>query len=126
MIDIRKHVKRATYYSANWDHYQTDKIGFWSELDYIGMTSYYKLAKKANPDITEVNSNWKRIKKEILEFQRDVGKPILFTEVGWCAPPTARIRSQTSRSTTPDFASHERYHASASLPSFPTAKTDAG
>lgn len=72
-------------YSANWDHYQTTKIGFWDDLDVVGMTSYYKLAKGKNPKIEEVNRNWAKIKKEILAFQREVERPIVFTEVGWCS-----------------------------------------
>lgn len=72
-------------YSANWDHYQTTKIGFWDDLDVVGMTSYYKLANGPNPKIEELDRNWAKIKREILAFQREVDRPIMFTEVGWCS-----------------------------------------
>jgi len=75
----------ALGYSANWDHYQTKKIGFWDALDIVGMTSYYELAEGPNPKIEEIDANWRRIKKEILTFQREVDLPIMFTEIGWCS-----------------------------------------
>jgi len=72
-------------YSANWDHYGPKKIGFWDDLDIVGMTSYYELARKPNPKIEEIDANWRRIKPEILAFQAKVNRPIMFTEVGWCS-----------------------------------------
>lgn len=83
--EIRQHYRGKLGYSANWDHYQTHKIGFWADLDYVGMTTYYQLADGPNPAIEEIDQNWSRYKKEILAFQREVRKPIIFTEVGWCS-----------------------------------------
>ncbi len=83
--EARQHYRGRLGYSANWDHYQTTKIGFWPELDCVGMTSYYELAEAANPSIDEIDRNWVRIREEIRAFHREVGKPIFFTEVGWCS-----------------------------------------
>ena len=83
--EVRQNYRGALAYSANWDHYQTTKIGFWRELDFVGMTSYYELAEAANPEREEVDANWSKIKKEILAFCEEVRKPIIFTEVGWCS-----------------------------------------
>lgn len=85
IASVRKVYSGSLGYSANWDHYQTTKIAFWDDLDVVGMTSYYKLAKEADPTIAEVNRNWARIKEDILAFQREVHRPIVFTEVGWCS-----------------------------------------
>ncbi len=76
-------------YSANWDHYQPVK--FWDRLDLIGMTSYYKLSDKAAPTVAQLVEAWAPIKDNILEWQKGVGKPILFTEVGWCSQEGASI-----------------------------------
>lgn len=76
-------------YSANWDHYKM--VRFWSELDLIGMTSYYKLADEPNPTVDELVEEWKPIKRGILRWQEKIGKPILFTEVGWCSQEGASI-----------------------------------
>ncbi|MEK6644451.1 MAG: hypothetical protein AABZ08_11140 [Planctomycetota bacterium] len=83
--EVRQNYRGKLGYSSNWDHYQTSKIGFWGELDYIGMTTYYELAGGPNPKVEEIDSNWGKIKREILAFQREVKKPIIFTEVGWCS-----------------------------------------
>jgi len=85
IAEVRQHYRGQLGYSANWDHYQTEKIKFWDALDYVGMTSYYELADGPNPSAEEVDANWVRIKKGILAFQREVNKPIIFTEVGWCS-----------------------------------------
>jgi hypothetical protein len=70
-------------YSANWDHYTG--IPFWKQLDYIGMNSYYKLGDDRNVKVEEIVSRWKDIQKDLLAFQRKIGKPILFLEIGWCS-----------------------------------------
>ena len=83
--EVRQHYRGKLGYSANWDHYQTDKIRFWPQLDFVGMTTYYKLAEGPRPSIAELDAHWAKIKPRILEFQREVNKPIIFTEVGWCS-----------------------------------------
>jgi hypothetical protein len=70
-------------YSANWDHYQP--IKFWHLLDFIGMTSYCTLADKQNPSVAEIVARWQPFKQEIMDWRREVGKPLLLTEVGWCS-----------------------------------------
>ncbi len=70
-------------YSANWDHYRP--IEFWDKLDFIGMTTYNTLADDPNPTLDELVKKWEPIKRDILAWQRNVGKPIIMTEVGWCS-----------------------------------------
>lgn len=70
-------------YSANWDHFRP--VQFWDKLDFIGMTSYFTLADKKNPTVAEIMDRWSPIRKDILDWHRQVGKPILLTEVGWCS-----------------------------------------
>lgn len=83
--EVRRNYRGKLGYSANWDHYQTEKIKFWGALDYVGMTSYYELAGGPNPQQSEVDGRWAEIKKDIMTFQQEVQKPIIFTEVGWCS-----------------------------------------
>ncbi len=86
---VRARFKGKLSYSANWDHYQPVK--FWDELDLIGMTTYYKLADEPGPTVQSLVEAWKPIKEKILEWQQTIGKPILFTEVGWCSQEGASI-----------------------------------
>ncbi len=74
-------------YSANWDHYHVPK--FWAQLDLVGMTSYFTLAKQANPTPAQLDEAWREIKQEVLVWQKTVNRPILFTEVGWPNQQTA-------------------------------------
>lgn len=70
-------------YSANWDHYRP--VRFWDRLDLIGMTSYYTLADRKNPSIDEIVEKWTPIRDDILAWRQKIGKPVIFTEVGWCS-----------------------------------------
>ena len=79
----REHFPGKLGYSANWDHYQP--IQFWDKLDFVGMTSYYKLADRKGAGVDEMIAKWQPIKKRILRWQRKIGKPIVMTEVGWCS-----------------------------------------
>jgi hypothetical protein len=80
---VRETFKGNLTYSANWDHY--DKLPFWDQLDLIGMNSYYKLGDDDKVSTAEIERRWHDIQKNILNFQRTVGKPILFLEAGWCS-----------------------------------------
>jgi hypothetical protein len=81
--NIRKSYRGKLTYSANWDHY--DKISFWKELDFVGISSYFPLDDAKTPDINTLQKKWKPICKELHKFSRKVNKPILFTEYGYLA-----------------------------------------
>jgi hypothetical protein len=84
LIDrVRQMYKGKLCYSANWDHYES--IKFWDRLDLVGMTSYHTLASKKAPTVEELMDAWAPIKDRILKWQQRIGRPIVFTEVGWCS-----------------------------------------
>jgi len=87
--DVRKVFPGKLTYSSNWDHYKV--VEFWDELDMVGMTSYYKLSSKPNPSLESLIEAWKPIQRGLLRWQAQVGKPLLFTEVGWCSQEGASI-----------------------------------
>lgn len=70
-------------YSANWDHYKPVKV--WDKLDFVGMTTYYTLADRENPTIDEIVERWRPVREKIVEWAREINKPLIFTEVGWCS-----------------------------------------
>ncbi|MCD6377565.1 MAG: hypothetical protein J7L99_01800 [Planctomycetes bacterium] len=78
---VRNVYKGKLSYSASWDHYE--QIEWWKDLDIIGMTVYYDLVGNKKPTLDVLLEAWKPIKKHILEWRRKIGKPIMFTEVGW-------------------------------------------
>ena len=79
--DIRKIFKGRLTYSANWDHYQKPK--FWDKLDYIGISSYFEVAKANNEPEHVVSARWDTHKREIIEYAEKKGKPFIMTEVGY-------------------------------------------
>jgi hypothetical protein len=83
IAETRKIYHGKLTYSANWDHYKV--VEFWDDLDMVGMTSYYKLSNDPNPTMATLVEAWKPIKRGLLRWQEETGKPLLFTEVGWCS-----------------------------------------
>lgn len=78
---VRKTYKGYLIYSANWDHYLP--VSWWDAVDIVGMTTYYDLTAGKPPTVDLLTKSWKPIREEVLAWQKTVGRPILFTEVGW-------------------------------------------
>jgi hypothetical protein len=80
---VRRTYKGQLTYSANWDHY--NRVPFWDDLDLMGMNSYYKLGDNEKVPVEEVVQRWTDIQKDLLAFQRKIGKPLILLEAGWCS-----------------------------------------
>ena len=78
---VREQFPGLLSYSANWDHYKN--IAWWDKLDVVGMTTYYTLSTSEKPTYEELKSSWTKIHKDLVEWQAKIGKPLLFTEVGF-------------------------------------------
>ena len=85
--DVRARFKGKLTYSANWDHYQN--IPFWDQLDVVSMNSYWKLGEDSSVTVPQIEQNWQKIVNELHAFSSKSGKPILFSEVGWCSMSNA-------------------------------------
>ncbi len=79
--DIRKQYNGQLTYAANWDEFED--IGFWNELDFIGVDAYFPLSDDPTPGVETLVENWKPWKIHIEKIQRQFNKPILFTEYGY-------------------------------------------
>jgi hypothetical protein len=73
-------------YSANWGPSgfvdEKDNIGFWSQLDYIGISAYFNLSTGSN-DVGSLKSSWDAWQGQIASLSNQFGKPALFTEIGY-------------------------------------------
>jgi hypothetical protein len=83
-------------YSANWGGSyfsdEVDHIGFWSDLDFIGISAYYGLSAYKDPTVSYLMSNWNTVNIErITPVQQRLNKPILFTEIGYRSVDGATI-----------------------------------
>jgi len=69
-------------YASNWGA-EFEKVGFWDELDFIGLNCYYPLSKNDNPDKVELKANFDSVKVKIKKVYTKFKKPIVFTEIGF-------------------------------------------
>jgi endonuclease YncB( thermonuclease family) len=83
IANVRARYDGRLTYSANWDH--LDVLGFWNDLDVVGMTGYHSLTKKNDPTVEELVAAWAPIKEKLLAVQARENKPILFTEIGYAS-----------------------------------------
>ncbi len=78
-------------YAANWDD-GFEQSAFWRELDYIGVQAYFPLAKTQNPDLEEIKEGWNKHIEKLENIAQALGKPVLFTEVGYKSEASAAIK----------------------------------
>ncbi len=69
-------------YAANWGA-EFEKVGFWDELDFIGLNCYYPLSKNDAPTKAELKANFDSVKTKISKVYSKFKKPIVFTEIGF-------------------------------------------
>lgn len=87
---------RAVYdgpitYAANWDVYQD--VPFWDALDAVGIQAYFPLTEAGGPtDDAALQAGWARVMAEVSTYSAEVGKPVVFTEVGYARAPQAATR----------------------------------
>lgn len=79
--EIRQIYKGKLTYAANWDEYK--RLPFWHQLDFIGIDAYFPLSEKKSPTVFDFEEGWKTHKAEIIQVQKKVNKPVLFTEFGY-------------------------------------------
>ena len=88
IAQVRQRFGGTLTYSANWggsyDSEEFSKIGFWDALDFIGISGYFELANYDNPSVSQLMDSWDFWNTtKIQPFQRSIGKPVLFTELGY-------------------------------------------
>ncbi|WP_400191624.1 glycoside hydrolase family 113 [Hymenobacter sp. B81] len=85
---VRQVYRGRLTYAANW-HEEYSRIGFWDALDFIGVQAYFPLSSLPRPDTAALRRAWQPHLRELARVQRRFGRPVLFTEVGYRATPTA-------------------------------------
>ena len=74
-------------YAANWTHYR--EVAFWDELDVIGIQAYFPLTDEPDPDASALEASWRPVMTELRSFSEDLGRDIVFTELGYNRSHTA-------------------------------------
>ncbi|HET8673563.1 MAG TPA: hypothetical protein VFL87_08005 [Thermoleophilaceae bacterium] len=80
---VRQRFGGRLTYAANWDEYQ--QVGFWPSLDYIGVDAYFRLADVSDQSVAALASAWtsRGYVAALRRASSIVGKPVLFTEIGY-------------------------------------------
>ncbi len=79
---IREVYSGGLTYAANW-YDEFDNIEFWDELDYAGIDSYFPLVCSTRPTLEELKEVWQDWLQMIESWQREIDKPVIFTEIGY-------------------------------------------
>jgi hypothetical protein len=68
--------------SQRMQHFTT--ITWWDAVDYAGIDAYFALATQTpTPTLGDLNASWTNWVAILDNWQRTVGKPVIFTEVGY-------------------------------------------
>jgi hypothetical protein len=78
---VRRVYRGPLTYSGNWDHYQ--KVALYDLVDLAGVCGYFSLAGGKGATQEELVAAWQEHRKVLLQFAARVGRPLLFTEVGY-------------------------------------------
>ena len=70
-------------YSVNWDHAHEPR--FFGLLDIVGVTGYFSLTAERNPSRAQIEAAWRARGKELEALVGSLGKPVIFTEVGYAS-----------------------------------------
>ncbi|MEA3560918.1 MAG: hypothetical protein U9R31_04015 [Candidatus Omnitrophota bacterium] len=79
---VRKVYQGRLTYAANW-YNEFDNIEFWDELDYAGIDPYFPLINSSSPTKEELVKAWKDWLGGIEAWQKEINKPVIFTEIGY-------------------------------------------
>lgn len=95
--DIRTRYSGHLTYSANWGRginhtNEFEQIGFWSNLDSIGISAYFELSPNSG-SVQSIMESWQTIDRDQIQpLQTRIGKPVIFTEIGYRSVTNAHTR----------------------------------
>ncbi|MBI2939391.1 MAG: hypothetical protein HYY04_03055 [Chloroflexi bacterium] len=102
--EVRQRYRGKLTYNANWGAEccaeEFPRIEFWPSLDYLGISAYFELGtypdpSNANcfPTVDQLIAAWTDVyQRKIEPFQRQYGKPLLFTEIGYHSTPCSAVQ----------------------------------
>lgn len=86
--NIRGRYSGKLTYSANWGSgsfaTEFNRIPFWNNLDYIGISAYFPVSDTSACSVSDANAHWASWQSNTIQpYQQQIGKPVLFTEIGY-------------------------------------------
>lgn len=83
---VRTRYTGTVTYSAQHSNYKSDlmSLGFWPQLDTIGISAYYSLSGEASPSVPAIKAGWDNWNNsQIRTIAERHNKSVQFTEVGY-------------------------------------------
>jgi Glycoside Hydrolase Family 113 len=84
---VRSVYRGPLTYSAHHDTF--DQLGFWDALDFVGVAAYFPLSAADHPTPAALDAGWAAVLPRLEAVARRTGRPLLLTEVGYPALPSA-------------------------------------
>jgi hypothetical protein len=78
---VRGRFEGRLTWAANFDRERD--IRFWDALDDAGVDAYFPLAETEEPSDDALRARWREIAGELGAWSRRIGRPVLFTEIGY-------------------------------------------
>ena len=102
IADVRAVYRGELTYSANW-YLEFEEVPFWDALDYVGIQVYFPLADSTGGKMSldDFKAAWAPHVERIEAVQQRVGKPVLFTEVGYRSTADSAVEPWVWRSAAP-------------------------
>lgn len=94
-------------YAANWGE-EFEKVGFWDELDFIGLNSYYPLSTNQLASKEELNAGFVKVLEKAEKVQKRFNKPLIFTEIGFKSVQTPWLMPHEASNDAPYFGEHQK------------------
>jgi len=86
--EVRSVYSGQLTYAANW-YEEYEQVPFWDALDWVGIQAYFPLAQADHPGRDSIARGWDRWIEDIGQLAADVGRPVVFTEIGYRSAPGA-------------------------------------
>lgn len=94
-------------YAANWGS-EFEQFPFWDALDYVGVDCYYPLTENPNADKAELKAGFNKILTKLEKVQKQSGKPLIFTEIGFKSVQTPWLSPHAPSDNSPYFGAHQK------------------
>ena len=95
-------------YCAAFGEYQD--IGWWDATDAAGISAYFKLADVPLADEQALRDGWADVYADLDAFHAELGKPVVFLELGYTAGATAAMEPWAHAADDPDHAYQARLY----------------
>jgi hypothetical protein len=88
---VRSEYSGLVTYGAQHGGYMSDLgLGFWPELDSIGIDAYYGLGS-GDESVATIESNWNQYVGQIQSLSTTYNKPVVFTEIGYTSQTNSLV-----------------------------------